>query len=714
MLLPPHASSRPKKALCILGLALAVSGCQQRTEKKPAESPPVAAPAAEPAAAPGFVYQAEQFADVRLLRYQVPGFDALSLKQKELLYYLYEASLSGRDIIYDQRYANNLLIRRSLEAIVTSYTGDREHPAYAALLTYAKRVWFSNGIHHHYSNKKFLPEGLTEQDFRSFLRESDIKRLPLLPKETLAQFSDRLVPLVFDPRVAETSVNKTAGKDPAKDSANHFYVGLTRDEVLHYTKQRKVEGDPTPVSYGLNSQLVKLPNASIEERVYRVDGLYDAALRECVRWLEKAVTVAETPAQAAVLQKLIQYYRTGDLRDWDDYSVAWVKQTDSHIDLIHGFIETYGDALDMRGSYEALLQIEDAEATKRIKTLSQNAQWFEDHSPIPDAYKKKDVVGISARVVQAVVGAGDAAPAMPSGVNLPNASWIRERHGSKSITLGNIMQAYDADSRGNGVLEEFAASAREIARAKRHGALAQALLVDMHEVIGHASGTLAAGVDDPSVTLGHYASTLEEARADLVALYYLLDPKLVQLNLLPSLEVGRAAYDSYIRGGLLVQIARVGLGEQLEEAHMQNRQLVAAWAYEQGKAHNVIERLERNGKTYVVVRDYVRLRKLFGDLLREIQRIKSEGDLESARDLVEAYGVHIEPELHKQIRERYQMLRVAPYAGFIQPELVAVRKADEIVDVRIEYPTDFVAQQLRYAARYSFLPTYNGPSAQVR
>ncbi len=705
----------PSKALSVLGLTLTLAGCTRSDVKKPRESQSEKAePKAQAPAEPGFAYNAEQFADVRLLRYQVPGFEALSLKQKELLYYLYEASLSGRDITYDQRYAFNLLIRRSLEAIVASYAGDREQPAFLALMTYAKRVWFSNGIHHHYSNKKFVPESLSEEDFKTFVRASDPKRLPLLPKETVAQLIDKLVPLIFDPRIAETTTNKAPGKDPVKDSANNFYVGLTRDEVVQHTKHSKVSGDPAPVAYGLNSQLVKLPNGSIEERTYRTDGLYGAALRECVRWLEKAATVAETPAQAAVLEKLIAYYRSGNLRDWDQYSIAWVNETSAKIDLIHGFVETYGDAMDMRGTYEALLEIEDSEATTRIQTLSQQAQWFEDHSPISDAYKKKNVVGISARVIQAVVAAGDAAPAMPSGVNLPNSSWIRQEHGSKSVTLGNIMEAYDASSRDNGVLEEFAENAREIARSKRHGALTQALLVDMHEVIGHASGVLAAGVGDASETLGHYASTLEEGRADLVALYYLLDPKLIALKLMPSLEVGRSAYDSYIRGGLLVQIARIPLGEQLEEAHMQNRQLIAKWAYEQGKADNVIERVERGGKSYVVVRDYVRLRKLFGELLREIQRIKSEGDFESARDLVDAYGVQIEPELHKQIRERYQTLKVAPYAGFIQPELVPVKKADVIVDVRIEYPTDFVAQQLRYAARYSLLPTFNGPTPQIR
>ncbi|MFT3926072.1 MAG: hypothetical protein QM778_26245 [Myxococcales bacterium] len=708
-----------------VSLALTLAGCPRRDEGREGTRPgrEKAAPlATQPKPAETFQYTVESFADLRILRYQVPSFEGLSLRQKQLLYYLYEAALSGREITYDQHFEHNLAIRRTLEAIVTSYTGDHETPAYNALLTYAKRVWFSSGIHHHYSSKKFVPEGISPTEFAAMVRASDPKRLPLGPlpvreqernpkaepkKEDLEAFLQRMLPIIFDPNIAEKGVNKDPGKDPVRDSANHFYVNLTRDEVVNYTKGLKSPGDATPVEYGLNSQLVKLPNGVLEERVWRVDGMYGAALAECVRWLELALGVAETPAQAEAIAKLIAYYKSGDLKDWDRFSIAWVADTDSKVDLIHGFIETYGDAMDLRATYESIVQLEDAEATKRIKTLSGNAQWFEDHSPIQDAYKKKNVVGVSARVIQAVVAAGDTAPPMPSGVNLPNSNWIRQKHGSKSVTLGNIMAAYDASSRDNGVLEEFASGPREVARAKAQGAMAQALMVDMHEVIGHASGQLAPGVGEVSETLRQYSGTLEEGRADLVALYYILDPKLVELKVMPSLEVGRAAYDSYIRGGLLVQMSRVPLGENLEEAHMRNRQLIAKWAYEQGKADNVIERVERGGKTFVVVQDYVRLRKLFGELLKEIQRIKSEGDFESARDLVETHGVQLDEELHKQVRERYQALKVAPYAGFIQPELVPVKKGDEIVDVHIEYPTDFVAQQLRYAARYSFLPTYN-------
>jgi dipeptidyl-peptidase-3 len=655
---------------------------------------------------PPFLYSVESFADLRILRYRVAGFEGLNLRQKTLLYYLQEAALSGRDIAYDQKYEHNLAVRRTLEA-VASGTGDRSGADYRALLTYLKRVWFSNGIHHHYSSKKLVPEGLSPAAFAALVRQADPKKLPLSPGEDVDGLIEKLTPIIFDPEIAPQGVAKDDAKDPVADSANHFYVNLTKPQVANFTKALLAENDPTPVSYGLNSQLVGRKDGSIEERTWRVGGMYGSAISECVRWLEKALPLAENEAQAEALQRLIIFYRSGQLKDFDRYNVAWVKDTESSVDLIHGFIETYGDAMNLRGSYEALVQLVDAAATRRIRTLSGEAAWFEQHSPIADAFKKENVVGVNARVIEAVVAAGDGAPAMPSGINLPNADWIRQAHGSKSITLGNVLEAYEAAARDNGVLEEFAASAREVSRARKHGALAQALLVDMHEVIGHASGKLREGVQDVSLTLGHYASTLEEARADLVALYYLLDGKLLQLKLVPSFEVGRAAYDAFMRGALLVQLARVESGGQLEEAHMRNRQLIARWVLKEGAAQGVVERSERGGKTYFEVRDYVRLRKLFGRLLAEIQRIKSEGDFDAARDLVETYAVRVDPELHGEVLERYRALNVAPYAGFIQPELTPVLRDDEIADVRIEYPTDFAAQQLRYSARYSFLPTYN-------
>lgn len=668
---------------------------------------PDAAPAGAPRnSEPPFVYSVESFADLRVLRYRVPGFEGLNLRQKTLLYYLQEAALSGRDIIYDQKYEHNLAVRRTLEAVVTS-AGDRTSPDYRALLTYLKRVWFSNGIHHHYSSKKLVPEGLSPEAFASLVRQADPKKLPLAPGEDVEKLIEKLTPVLFDPELAPQGVAKDGAQDPVADSANHFYVNLTRGQVTSFTKALLSQNDPNPVSYGLNSQLVGRKDGSIEERVWRVGGMYGSALSECVRWLEKALPLAENEAQSEALRRLVAFYRSGSLKDFDRYNIAWVKDTESAVDLIHGFIETYGDPMNLRGSYESLVQLVDAAATRRIRALSSEAAWFEQHSPIADAFKKENVVGVNARVIEAVVAAGDSAPAMPSGVNLPNANWIRQEHGSKSITLGNVLEAYEAASRDNGVLEEFAAGAREVSRARKHGALAQALLVDMHEVIGHASGKLREGVQDVALTLGHYASTLEEARADLVALYYLLDGKLLQLKLVPSYEVGRAAYDAFVRGALLIQLARVEPGAQLEEAHMRNRQLIASWALKEGSDAGVIERIERGGKTYFEIRDYVRLRKLFGRLLAEIQRIKSEGDFESARDLVESYGVRVDPDLHREVLERYRALNVAPYAGFIQPELTPVLRDDEIVDVRIEYPTDFAAQQLRYSARYSFLPTYN-------
>ena len=692
-------------ALCL------VSSCDRRQrEAKPAGAlPPNVQPlqAPEAPAKSDFQVRVESFADLRILRFRVAGFEALSPRERLLLYYLQEAALSGRDITYDQNYEHNLVVRRTLDAIVGEYAGDRTTPAFQALLTYAKRVWFSNGIHHHYSTKKFLPEGLSATSFAEFVSAIPAAKLPLAPGETVERLLKKLTPIIFDPTVAPKRVNSDPGADPVRDSANHFYVKLTKDEVLRHTKQLGRANDATPPSYGLNSQLVRLDNGAIEERVWKVGGMYGAALAECVRWLEKALEVAENDAQRSWLSKLIAFYRSGDLRVWDEYSVAWVADTQSKIDLIHGFIETYGDPLGLRATYEALVQLEDPEATARIRSLSAAAQWFEDRSPIQDEYKKKSVVGVSARVIQVVLGAGDTAPAMPSGVNLPNASWIRQEHGSKSITLGNVLAAYEAESRDSGVIEEFAASTREIARAKLYGGLAQALMVDMHEVIGHASGQLAPGAPPASESLQSYGGTLEEARADLVALYYLLDPKLVELKLVPSLEVGRAAYDAFIRGALLVQLARVPRGEKLEEAHMKNRALIARWALAQGASDQVIERIERGGKTYFAVRDYVKLRKLFGRLLREVQRIKSEGDFEAARRLVEDFGVSIEPKLHDEVRARYEVLDVPPYAGFIQPRLVPIETAGRITDVRIEYPDDFAAQQLDYGARYSFLPTHN-------
>jgi dipeptidyl-peptidase-3 len=653
-----------------------------------------------------FKVTAETFADVRILRYQVPGFERLTKQQKLALYYMQQAALSGRDITFDQRYEHNLLIKRALEAVVRTPGMDKTTKPYGALLAYLKRVWFANGIHHHYSSKKMLPEGINADEFAALLRKADPALLPLSPGQSKDALVAQIVPLLFDPNIAKKGVNKDPAQDPVTTSAAHFYVGLTKEDVERYVKERTVSDDPTPVSIGLNSQLVK-SGASFEERTWRVGGMYGSALAECVTWLQKAAEVAETSAQRDALARLITFYRTGSLEDWDRYSVAWVEDTASKLDLIHGFIETYGDPMGLRGTYEALVQLEDEQATKRMRTLSGQAQWFEDQSPIDPQYRKPNVVGVSARVVEAVLGAGATSPTMPGGINLPNAAWIRQQHGSKSITIGNVLAAVDEAERGNGVLEEFASGAREMERARENGSAARALLVDLHEVIGHASGRLAPGVGSENETLRQYASAIEEARADLVALYYLLDPKLVTLKLMPSLDTGRAAYDAFVRNALLVQLARVNRGDTLEEAHMRARHMIAHWAFETGAQDGVIEKISRGGKTYFAVRDYVKLRKLFGKLLSDVQRIKSQGDFESARELVEAHGVKIDSELHKEVLTRYAVLGVAPYTGFIQPELVPVMKEGEIVDVKIEYPEDFAAQQLRYSERFSFLPVVN-------
>lgn len=654
---------------------------------------------------PDFQYVAEQFADLRVLRYQVPGFNELPLQQKKLLYYLSEAALSGRDIFWDQNYKHNLRVRRVLEGILTTYPGPRKTDDWRAFETYAKRVFFSNGIHHHYSSAKIQP-GFGPQYFEYLLNECAAMKWPLAEGETKSQFVLLLKSILFDPKVAPKKVNLTAGQDLLRTSAVNFYEGVTQTEAEAYYAARLDTTDPRPISHGLNSKLVKM-KGKLEERPWHEAGMYGDAIREVIFWLERAVSEAENEQQKDVLKKLIQFYRSGDLRDWDAYSVAWVKDVHSRTDAVNGFIEVYNDPIGYRASYESVVSFKDVAATRLIKTIGDEAQWFEDNSPILPEHKKKNVTGITAKVITVVQEAGDAAPATPIGINLPNATWIREKHGSKSVSLGNIVLAGNEAGKSGGVLEEFAFDAAEVARAKQHGTLAAALHTDMHEVIGHASGQLNPGVGTPKETLKSYASAIEEARADLVALYYVLDPKLVQLGVMPSLEVGRAQYDAYLRNALLVQLARLAPGEHLEESHMRNRQLVASWTYEKGRADNVIERVERNGKTYFRINDYDKLRALFGELLREMQRLTSEGDYAAAKNLIETYGVKVDTRLHDQVLRRYAKLKIAPYQGFIQPRLVPVLKGAAIVDVRIEYPTDFMTQMLDYGKRYSFLPNLN-------
>lgn len=652
-----------------------------------------------------FVYAADRFADAAILRYQIPGFDELTVQQKTLLYYLSEAALSGRDIIYDQKNKHNLAVRRTIEAVIKSYSGDKNAPEYGHFMTYAKQVWFSNGIHHDYSSKKYTPQ-FTKEQFASFVNNSDAKLLPLAEGETPEKLIEKLTPVLFDPELFAKRVNREAGADLVKDSANNFYEGVTQKQVEKFYKKKIDKKDPEPVSWGLNSKLVKKGN-KLEEQVWKVDGMYGPAIERIVFWLEKATTVAENDKQKAVLEKLIEYYKTGDLKKFDEYNKLWVQDTESRIDVVNGFIEVYDDAMGYRGTYESVVSFRDEEASKRIKAISGQAQWFEDNSPLLDEHKKKNVVGISAKVITVVQEAGDSSPTTPIGINLPNSNWIRAKHGSKSVNLGNIVHAYDEARSGDGRLEEFTYSAEEAELTKKYGALAHTLEVDMHEVIGHASGQLEEGIGTPKETLKSYASALEEGRADLVALYYIMDPKLVDLGLMPSLDVGKAAYDMYIRNGLLVQLSRIELGEDIEESHMRNRQMIAAWAYEKGKADKVIERIDENGKTYFVVRDYDKLRGLFGELLKEVQRIKSQGDFKAGKKLIETYGVKVDQDIHKQVLSRWDALGVAPYSGFIQPKLVPVMNGEEITDVKVEYPTDFVAQMLEYGEKYSFLPTYN-------
>ena len=651
-----------------------------------------------------FKINMETVADVQILRYPVPGFRELSLQQKTLAYYLYQAALSGRDITYDQKYKHNLAVRRTLEAIVNNPATDRKGSEFQKFMEFTKRVWISNGIHHHSSYRKILPE-FSPASFASWVRQVSPAELPLQEGEDVEALIAKLSPILFDPTIAPTIVDKSEGADLVADSANNFYEGLTQAEVEAYYASRIDPSDPTPISYGLNSKLIK-EQGRIVEKTWKVGGMYGAALERVVFWLERAATVAENEQQKEVIEKLVKYYKSGNLEDFDEYNKAWVRDTESRVDFINGFIEVYGDAMGYRGSFESVVSIKDLEASERIKTVGNNAQWFEDHSPIDPKHKKPTVVGIEAKVISAVVEAGDAAPTTPIGINLPNSNWIREQHGSKSVSLGNIMKAYE-DAGGSEILEEFAFTPAEIARSKKYGGLASLLKVDMHEVIGHASGRINDGVGTPKETLKSYASTLEEARADLVALYYLLDPKLVELGLMPSLDVGRAGYDGYMRNGLMTQLRRVPLGEKLEESHMQNRQLIASWAYEKGRAEKVIEKVSKEGKTYFAIRDYGKLRTLLGQLLREIQRIKSEGDYEAGKALVEGYGVQVDRALHEEVLQRMEGKTVAPYHAFIQPKLVPVMKQGKISDVRLEQPTDFTQQMLRYSKEYSLLPTYN-------
>lgn len=678
-----------KKVLGSIALAMAIAGCQQNTDPQdPAES---------------FRFLADQFADIQILRYQVPGFEELTPKEKELVYYLYQAALSGRDIIYDQKYKHNLRVRRTLEAIVKGYEGDRDNENFSNFVTYAKRVWFSNGIHHHYSTKKIIPE-ISPEYFSELVNNSSAP-FPLVGNETKEELLATLTPVIFDPAIDPKGANTDPGADHVAASANNFYEGVTQAEAEAFYDNQTTDSQ-RPVLKGLNSKLVK-ENGQVMEKVYKIDGMYGDAIEQIVYWLEKAAAVAENERQRSALLKLIEFYRTGDLKTFDEYNILWVADTTSTIDVINGFIEVYGDAIGLRGSYESVVSIKDQPATKRMKTLEQNAQWFEDQSPIMDEHKKENVTGITYKVITVVVEAGDAAPSTPIGINLPNSNWIRKEYGSKSVSLGNIKDAYNEAGASSGALEEFIHTDELRERSRKYGVIASNMHTALHEVIGHGSGQLEPGVAGQGETLKNYSSTLEEARADLVALYFITDPKLVQLGLLPSSEAGLAEYDDYIRNGLMLQLRRIEPGDNLEQAHMRNRQLVSSWVFEQGKAENVIEKRIIDGKTYFIINDYEEVRHLFGRLLREIQRIKSQGDYEAGKNLVETYGVKVDQELLREVRNRYEKLGTAPYSGFIQPKLTPQMENGSIVDVSIEYPDDFVQQMLEYGDQYSFLPDYN-------
>lgn len=653
---------------------------------------------------PSFVVEADRFADIAVLRYRIEGFEKLSVQQKQLAYYLYQAGMSGRDIFFDQKHAQNLRIRKTLETILTSYKGNKETDDYKKFLVYAKRFFFSNGIHHHYSNLKIMPD-FSFQYFTELLKGSDQAKLPLEGK-TADALANMLKPVIFDPLVDAKNVDLGPDKDNVVASKNNLYEGVTQKEVDEFYKNMSAGSGKEVPPYGLNSKLVK-ENGKITEKVWKVGGMYTQAIEKIVFWLEKAVTVAENEKQRVTLQKLIKFYQTGNLKDYDDYCISWVGDTESMIDFANGFIEVYRDAVQKRGSYEAVLSIRDLEATKRINAISKEAQWFEDHSSISDNHKKKNVKGISAKVITVINEAGDAAPSTPIGINLPNQEWIRESHGSKSVSLGNIVEAYNYVKAKSPAVQEFGVSAEVIDRIKKYGALSGDLHTDMHEVIGHASGQINQGVGTTDVTLKTYAGTLEEARADLVGLYYVMDQKLVDIGVMPSLEVGKAGYDNYIMNGIMTQLYRITPGDNLEEAHMRNRQLISGWAFEHGKKDNVIERITKDGKTYFRINDYEKLRVLFGELLKEIQRIKSEGDYNAGKILVENYGVKVDQALLSEVHKRYQPLNIAPYNGFIQPRLVPVMKDGQITDIKVEYPDNFLDQMVEYGRDYGFLPLKN-------
>lgn len=647
-----------------------------------------------------FNYIVEQFADLQLLRYRVAGFENLSLWQKELIYYLSEAALEGRDILFDQNGKYNLQIRKLLEAVYVSYSGDRNNPEFQGLEVYLKRVWFSSGIYHHYACDKFVP-AFSPEFLRECIEQVDVASLPLKDGESVQAMCDKLFPVMFDPKVMPKRVNQADGEDLVMTSAANYYEGVTQDEAEKFYAMQKVAADPHPVMYGMNSRLVK-KDGVLQEEVWKLDGMYGEAIQKIIFWLEKAETVAENEAQREVIRLLIDFYRTGDLKTFDTYSIAWLKDTDSKVDFVNGFIESYGDPLGMKASWESIVNFKDEEATHRTEIISQHAQWFEDHSPVSPSFKKEVVRGVSAKVITAAMLGGDLYPSSAIGINLPNSNWIRSLHGSKSVTIGNLTDAYNKAAKGNGFREEFVYSQEEKDLLEKYADITGDLHTDLHECVGHGSGKLLPGVDPDA--LKAYGSTIEEARADLFGLYYLPDEKLVELGLSPDKEAYKAEYYAYMMNGLLTQMVRIEPGCDLEEAHMRNRQLIARWALENGKSKNVVELVKKEGKTYVKINDYLQLRGLFAALLSEIQRIKSEGDYEAARALVEKYAVKLDATLHEEILNRYRSLHLAPYKGFVNPVYLPQYDAEgRIVDVKLDYTEGYIEQMLRYGRDYSNL-----------
>ena len=647
-----------------------------------------------------FSYEADRFEDISVLRYRLPNFEQLTLQEKELIYYLSEAALCGRDIFWDQNFKYNLVIRKIVEAVIDSYNGDRESDEFKAFLTYAKRIFFANGIHHHYSNDKFVP-GFPAEYFATLVKGSDASLLPVLQGSDTEGLIAMLTPILFDPTLYPKRVNQSEGADMITTSANNFYEGVTQAEAEKYYGALVDPDDMTPVSWGLNTKVVK-EDVKIIEIPYRSGGLYGDAIDRIVAWLEKAKAVALSDLQKREIGLLTDYYRTGDLKIWDDYNILWAGNTGLSVDYINGFIETYGDPLGIKATWESVVDYKDLEGSKRTSLITANAQWFEDNSPIDPRYRKEKVTGIAASVINVAMLGGDCYPVSPLGINLPNSNWIRSQAGSKSVTLANITDAKDITARGSGFLEEFAFDDAEITRAKNYASLADALHTDLHECIGHASGKLAPGTDPNA--LKNYASPLEEMRADLFALYYLMDPKLIEIGLISSPETGKAEYDNYIRNGLLTQIVRVNPDKDIEQAHMRCRAAISHWVYAKGVPENIIEIVSRDTKTYVRINDYQKLRLFFGEMLKEVQRIKSEGDFAAGKEMIEKYGVKIDPVLHSEILARYAKLNLAPYSGFVNPILKPVTDANgNITDITVEYCSDFLGQMMEYGKRYSFL-----------